>query len=333
MVTCAGVDAGTRDYEIVVLNKGDCEVYKFETGKIKDNPSDFLETLRSIEADTIAGLSGYGLPIKKFTELRDEEVFLMTLNLDKEASIGLRRIIGEIRKWGSNFYTIPGVIHLPSVPEWRKFNRIDLGTYDKVCSVVLAVLELSEEIELEKQNFLLAEVGYGFTSAIAVKNGKIVDGIGGTSGFMGYSSLGSIDAELAYLLGDFPKELIFSGGVKSFVSERGGNELEILSEFVIKNLKAVEVSTKAEICFLSGKFAEKVERRVREFYETRILRGYCKGKQSAQGAAIVANAIADGEFRKIVEHLEIFNAKGSIFDYLSSYIKNKILKRLNKLDV
>ncbi|MEM4702401.1 MAG: DUF1464 family protein, partial [Archaeoglobaceae archaeon] len=67
MVTCAGVDAGTRDYEIVVLNKGDCEVYKFETGKIKDNPSDFLETLRSIEADTIAGLSGYGLPIKKFT--------------------------------------------------------------------------------------------------------------------------------------------------------------------------------------------------------------------------------------------------------------------------
>lgn len=329
MVIFAGVDAGTKEYEIVTLKKGEFEALTFETKKIREDPSDFIETIKGIDAKALAGLSGYGLPIKKFSELSDEEVFLMTLNLEIDARIGMRKIIEEIRKWGSNFYTIPGVIHLPTVPEWRKFNRIDLGTYDKVCSVALAILELSEEIKPEKQKFLIAEIGQGFTSAIAVEGGKIVDALGGTSGFMGYSSIGSIDAELAYLLGSFPKSLLFRNGIKDFVSEKGGNEMEILSEFVLKDLKALEASIgKVELCILSGRFAREVEKCVSKFYDTRILRGFCKGKQSAQGAAIIANAISGGEFRYIGEIMEIFRASGSIFDHLSKEIRERIMARL-----
>ncbi|MCS7118551.1 MAG: DUF1464 family protein [Archaeoglobaceae archaeon] len=331
MVISVGVDAGTKDYEIVLMKKGEFEVYNFKSEKIKNDPSEFLDILLSFEADAIAGLSGYGLPVKRFSELKEKELFFLTLNLDQKTSIGLRSIIKKIKEQNMNFYTIPGVIHLPSVPEWRKFNRLDLGTYDKVCSTVLAVLEFSEEVIPEKQNFLFAEIGYGFTSVIAVRSGKIVDGVGGTSGFMGYSSIGSMDSELAYLLGEFPKALIFSGGVKDFVSEKGGNEMEILSEFVLKGLKSMEISVgKVNLCFLSGRFAKKVEDRVAEFYETRVLRGFCHGKQSAQGAAIIANAIAGGEFKELVKHLEVFNARGSIFDYLSKEIKERILERISR---
>lgn len=330
MVNAVGVDAGTNSYEIFVIKNGEFLAESFESDLVRENPDVFVEAIESYEADVYAGLSGYGIPIKKFSQLNEEELFLMTLNLDSEKSIGLRSVIEAIRRRNLNFYTIPGVIHLPTVPEWRKFNKIDMGTSDKLCSAVLAVLQLSDEIEIEKQNFILAEIGYGFSSFIAVKNGKIVDGIGGTSGFPGYSSLGSIDAELAYLLGYFPKKTIFSGGVKSFVEEHDGNAMEVLAEFVLKGLKAIEVSLgKAELCFLSGKFAKDLEEFVAEEYNTKILEGFGVGKQSAQGAGVIANAIAGGEFEWIAKQMEIFSAKGTVLDHLSADLKMRVQKRLN----
>lgn len=330
MVKAVGVDAGTKTYEIFALEDEEIYAESFESKAVREDPKSFVEAVESYEADVYAGLSGYGLPVKKFSQLEERDIFFMTLNLDKEKSLGLRSVIEEIRRRRVNFYTIPAVIHLPSVPAWRKFNRIDIGTSDKLCSAVLAALELSEEVEIERQNFILAEVGFGFSSFIAVRGGKIVDGIGGTSGFPGYSSLGAIDAELAYLLGNFPKSLIFSGGVREFVEENGGDACEMLGEFVIKGLKAVEVSLgKAEVCFLSGAFAKAIESKVAEVYRTRILRGFGRGKQSAQGAAVIANAIAGGEFRQLVEHMEIFSAKGTIFDHLSVGLKRRVLEKLN----
>ncbi|MEM0214461.1 MAG: DUF1464 family protein [Archaeoglobaceae archaeon] len=330
MVNAVGVDAGTKSYEVFAIINGEFFAESFESSLIKENPNLLLEAIESYEADVYAGLSGYGMPIKKFSNLTNEEILLMTLNLDAEKSIGLRAVIEAIRRKNLNFYTIPGVIHLPTVPKWRKFNKIDLGTSDKLCSAVLAIIQLSDEIEIEKQNFILAEVGYGFSSFIAVKNGKIVDGIGGTSGFMGYSSMGSIDAEVAYLAGSFPKRLIFTGGIKSFIEEHGGNPIELLGEFVLKGLRAVEVSIgKAELCFLSGKFARDLKNLVAEKYETRLLSGFGIGKQSAQGAGVIANAIGGGEFERIARHVELFSAKGTVLDYLSPDLKRIILEKLN----
>lgn len=330
MVNAVGVDAGTKTYEIFAIRNGEFFAESFDSSLIREDPNLLLEAIESYEADVYAGLSGYGLPIKKFSNLTNEDILLMTLNLDTEKSIGLRSVIDAIRRKNLNFYTIPGVIHLPTVPDWRKFNKIDLGTSDKLCSAVLAVTQLLDEIEIEKQNFILAEVGYGFSSFIAVKNGKIVDGIGGSSGFPGYSSMGSIDAEVAYLIGSFPKRLIFTGGVKSFVEEYGGDTIELIGEFVLKGLRAIEVSVgKADVCFLSGKFAKDLEDLVADKYETRILTGFGIGKQSSQGAGVIANAIGGGEFERIAKHMELFSAKGTVVDYLSPELKRIVLGKLN----
>jgi len=95
--------------------------------------------------------------------------------------------------------------------------------------------------------------------------------------------------------------------------------MEVLSEFVLKGLRAVEVSVgKADLCVLSGRFAEDVRKTVEEYYDVVMLEGFGRGKQSAQGAAIVANAIAGGECRGIVEHMEIFEARGTVLDYITS---------------
>jgi len=315
----AGIDAGTESYCIVAIEDEEV-VYEIEipTTKVRQNPEIVIENLRECGAEIAAGLSGYGLPIKKFSELDDVDIFLMTLNFEPEQRVGLRRIIEKMKEMDYDLYTIPGVIHLQTIPRWRKINKIDVGTYDKLCSAVLAVYQLSKGANFEDLNFVLAEIGH-FNSFLAIKNGKIVDGIGGSSGFPGYGSIGSLDSELAYLLGEFPKKLIYSDGLKDY-------DWDVLAEYVLKGLRSVEVSIgKADLCMLSGRFAAEVKEYIEEFYEVEILKGFGKGKQSAQGAAIIANAIGGGKFKDLVRRMDIFNAKGTVFDYITQDVM-KFLK-------
>ncbi len=325
-MTVAGIDVGTISYDIVAIDNGEV-VYEesLRTEDVRRDPYLLVDVIEKCGAKVTAGLSGYGMPVKRFSELDEVDVFLMTLNFEQERSLGLRKIIEIVRERDLDLYTIPGVIHLPTVPDWRKINKIDMGTADKLCSAVLAVYQLSSDFPLEKQNFVMAEVGY-FNAFIGVRGGRIVDGIGGSSGFPSYGSIGALDSELAYLIGDFPKEMIFCGGIKSFVEEKYP-EKEVLAEFVLKGLRAVEVSVgKADVCVLSGRFAKDVKKVVEEYYDVVILRGFGVGKQSAQGAAIIADAINGGKFRGIVDHMKIFDARGTVLDYITKDIL-KFLRR------
>lgn len=331
----AGIDPGTGSYDVVAI-EGRRVVFResVPTNVMRRSPEELISVIETSEAEIIAGLSGYGLPIKKFSELDDVDMLLMTLNFDEEKSIGLRNLVKIVREKDLNLYTVPAVIHLPTVPAWRKMNRIDLGTADKLCSAVLAVAKLSEGEEITKLNFILAEVGEGFNAFIAVKNGRIVDGMGGTTSFPGYSSIGALDAELAYIIGEFPKSMIFSGGVRSFAEEWKLNDVEtmnVLAEFVMKGLKAMEVSVKPDFYVLSGRFASEMARRIREDgKEVQILRGFGTGKQSAQGAAIIADAIAGGEFKEIVEYMRILEAKGTVLDYITKDIMEHVKKGMQR---
>ncbi|HDJ95054.1 MAG TPA: DUF1464 domain-containing protein, partial [Acidilobales archaeon] len=51
-------------------------------------------------------------------------------------------------------------------------------------------------------------------------------------------------------------------------------------------------------------------------------------KEGAEGAAILANGIAGGKYRKLIETMELFKSSGTIFDYikLDSSIKKKIVE-------
>lgn len=332
MVIFAGIDPGSSSYEIFALeNEKPLDKITVLTEEVRKNPNVLLKALKDLNADVIAGLSGYGLPIKKFSELNEKDVFLMTLNKDKNSAMGMRRLIEIAKKENLNIYTIPGVIQLPTIPEWRKINRIDMGTADKLCSVCLALYQLSDEVSIEKQNFVLVEAGFGFNAFISVKNGKIVDGIGGTSGFPAFSSVGAMDSELAYLLKPFPKSLLFSGGIRSYLNDRGikiekiedlNDYVDLLAEFILKGIRAAEVCLgKANKIVVSGRVFDLLDiaKKIEDCgYKVAKLRGFGKAKQSAEGAAIIANGIGNGKFRKIVEHLEIEKAKGSVLDYITS---------------
>ena len=59
----------------------------------------------------------------------------------------------------------------------------------------------------------MLELGGGFSAAVAVDGGRIVDGLGGSAGPIGARACGALDAEVAYLLGGaLSKRTVFSGG-------------------------------------------------------------------------------------------------------------------------
>lgn len=312
----AGVDAGTKSYRIALIDsKGEHkELIEIPTVKIKKDPEILVRKLEEVNADVYSGLSGYGLPVKHFSELSDRDVRLMTLTIEKESSLGLRKLIEIISGKDFEFYTIPAVIHLPSVPDYRKFCRIDMGTYDKLCSALFAMTELEEE------NFVIAEIGYGYSSVLAVENGKIVDGFGGSSFLPSYNFVGCLDSEVAYLLGEFPKSILKAG-----LSVFGDKAIDFLAENVAKGIAAMSVVVSPEKVFLSGRFAEKIARVIAgKIPDVDVL----DANSSSFGAAIVSSAIAGGKFKKHVENAGIFSAKGCVLDYLPAEIRKRIEVKL-----
>ncbi|HID42207.1 MAG TPA: DUF1464 domain-containing protein [Archaeoglobaceae archaeon] len=340
MVIAAGVDAGTESYEIFAIEDGlesfRCEI---KTVEVMKNPEVVLDAISESNAEIIAGISGYGLPIKRFSELTNEDIFLMTLSKDEKVAVGLRPLIELILKKDINIYTIPGIIHLTTVPEWRKINRIDIGTPDKLCSVVMAMERLSEDQYYSDQSFVLVEAGYGFNAFIAVEGGKIVDGIGGTSGFPSYLSPGSIDAEIAHLLSSFPKSLIFRAGFRDYLRMKkmqngfeslDGNVVEWMVEFMKKGVKAVEVSIKEnDRIVTSGRFFKNpgYRKMFEEAFEEYEIIDLGRDK-SAEGAAVIADGLAGGIFEKLVNILEIRNARGSVLDYITPEIRKHMKYQL-----
>jgi predicted butyrate kinase (DUF1464 family) len=179
---------------------------------------------------------------------------------------------------------------------------------------------------------------------MAVEGGKVVDGLGGTIGGPGYYSLGSMDGELAYLLGGFHKELLFSGGV-AFMSghpdlspeellDRANGERqaqmawEALFEGVVKGVAAelTVVSEPREI-LISGRLCriervrEELVRRLSSFGPVRRVENIASvAKEAAQGAAILADGLAGGQYRELVAIMEIRGAMGTVLDHL--YISN-----------
>ncbi len=332
-----GVDAGSSTFGVVILENGVAkEGFTFETKDVRRDPMKVVRFLEGIDFDVAVGPSGLGLPVKRFSELTDRDLTLMTLSFGEKV-LGLREVIDGIRRSGVGFktYTVPGVVHMRTVPMYRKVNRVDMGTSDKLCSTALAVYELKREgLDYGDQNFVLVEAGSGFNAFIAVKGGKIVDGIGGTSGFPSFLSMGSMDGELAYLLRGWDKSLLSSGGVKSLLRDMGvrAEGLEDipeyavmwLSEFIAKGILAVGFSIGDEYKVLgSGKFFEEYSKEFEEFtgIRVKVLKGLGAGKRAAEGAAILADGIGGGRFKELVEWLEIMNAGGTLLDSITSDVK------------
>ncbi len=367
MVKAVGIDSGTKSMDLFGFDDETDEVIadvSVDRNRITENPAVILELLREIQGkhgkiDAIVGPCGYGIPLKPAKEATDEEIALATFITEADVRrrlkiVGLRELMLLMREAKDlNVYFTPGVVHLPTVPEWRKANRIDLGTADKVFTAALAMVRESEKkrIPYSQTNLIAVEVGFAYTSAMAVKNGQIVDAMAGTAGFPGYLGMGFMDSELAYALAnaldDFGKLLLFQGGAsyiagvdpisvspEEFVKLAREDEnvrkgYNAMIEAIVKDVFALLPSAKPESIYISGRFS-----RIPEFF--RDVKGALEGafkdygfsikvlklesraraKEAAEGSAVIANGIAGGKYRGLVESLKLRESSGSIFDWV-----------------
>ena len=335
-----------------------------------------VEKLREVQAivgkiDAIVGPSGYGMQLKLAQRASDQEIAQATFITEADVKrrlriVGLRELMQLLRGADDlNAFFTQGVIHLTTVPKYRKANRIDMGTSDKILSVVLAVKDQAERLNIpySQTSFILVEVGFGYTSAMAVKDGQIIDAMAGTAGFPSFLGSGFFDSEVAYAISnvtdDFSKQMLFAGGVASyskvdtskpleeFVQNTQNNPqfkegLEMMLESVVKDVASLLPSTMPREIILSGRFIRipqflsALNRKFAEFFEhTRIkidinvLETHAKvTKQAAEGASIFANGLAGGKYGSLIDEMKLRYSEGSVFSNL--YFGDQISEGLQK---
>jgi predicted butyrate kinase (DUF1464 family) len=274
----------------------------------------------------IAGPSGYGLPLLHVNNCSDRDLALMTLRRPDQAGsdqgvAGFSRMLRALRNSELPVIFLPGVIHLPTVPDYRKINRIDLGTADKLCVAALA-------LALDREGFAfcnccVVELGSAFTACLVTHHGQILDGVGGTSGPVGWQSGGAWDGEAAYLLSPLTKADLFAGGVQSLGDSPLGRQW--FRESLVRTVAGLHAVTPFEQIVLSGRLLEMEPALATEIKSdlARIKRvsrlGSLPGawvKHAAQGAALIADGLADGDWAELVEKLQLVHASGTVLDWL-----------------
>ncbi|MEO8634403.1 MAG: DUF1464 family protein [Gemmatimonadales bacterium] len=327
MTRVVGIDPGTVSLDLCGLNDGTVWLdQSLPTREALDDPAALLALLTSDgPPDLIAGPSGYGLPLVRADQATEMDLRLAYLATDGETAGlgGLRRLARFFAAADLPLVYTPGVIHLPTVPVHRKLNRVDLGTADKVATAALAIHDQAGRLggSIEHTSFILLELGGAFTAALAVERGAITDGIGGTSGPLGWRAAGGWDGEVAYLAGSVTKEMLFRGGVED------AGEAEGLQAYVEGAHKAALALMAAlpqprEI-LLSGRHAadpavqQSLVARLSEVAPVRLLTGFASvAKQGAQGAALIADGLSGGPSAPIVQSLRLRESSGTALDYL-----------------
>ncbi len=274
----------------------------------------------------IAGPSGYGLPLVRARDCTGRDLALMTLVRPDECGqgqgvVGFGDLLRALCASDLPVVFLPGVIHLPTVPEHRKFNRIDLGTPDKLCVAALALAAHATDIDAYRA--CVVELGSAFTACVVIDGGRVVDGLGGTSGPCGWASGGAWDGELAYLLSPLTKGDLFAGGAAASGDAAAGRRA--FREGLLKAVAGLRAVTPFDEIVLSGRLRQTEPELVDEIALDlarlgRITRLHSMPgtwvKEAAQGAAVIADGLAGGLYAPLVERLRLREGAGTVLDWL-----------------
>lgn len=337
-----GIDPGTGSFDFFGMD-GDKVILDttIPVPQIAENPEILLDVLHGVmPLDIIVGPSGYGLPITPVKDMGERELNLMVPD-DKSIPLydGIRMVLRLMKGEGLPVYFTPGVIHLNTVPGYRKANKMDMGTADKVCCSVLAVCDQAEHLDIkyDETSFILAEIGFAFNAVIGVSRGKIVDGLGGTAGGPGFITVGTLDAETAIRIGKFPGAAIFTGGAKDAGDkadltpeemaedpERFAASWNMMLESIQKSIMAMLVSVESpKEILLSGRLSRIPEisaalvKRLGKYAPVRpVGRKAEVAKEAAEGAYMIGEGLMGGKYKNLIATMELEHAKGTMYDHI-----------------
>lgn len=313
--------------------------------KVAQNPEILLSEIKPfLPVSAIIGPSGYGLPLTKLANASENEINqMLPMEGDDTGGVsvneGIKRLFWKMKEMKLPVYFTPGVIHLTTVPAYRKLNRMDMGTADKLCCVALAIKDQMERLKIRanQTSFILLEMGYGFTASIAVKNGQVIDGLGGTSGFPGFLGTGFWDGELAIRMGKLPQGILFTGGASSIAKNtikdisdllKHKDVLKLLIEGALKDIACLlishpdpkEIILSGRLCRVPVIYKEIIKSLKKHFSHLLIRRVHRTAKiakEATEGAVLLGAGILNIKYTDIFKALKIADANGTMYDYVT----------------
>jgi predicted butyrate kinase (DUF1464 family) len=335
-IRVAGTDPGTSSLDLVILEDSIVgEQCRLTPQQLQADPSLPVRWLTERGPfHLIAGPSGYGLPLVRAADGGERELVLMTLvrpdergpeDARRQGVLGFSALVRALCASELPIVFLPGIVHLPTVPAWRKINRVDLGTADKLCVAALALAQRTRRLGggYSAYNGCIVELGSAFTACLVLNGGRLVDGVGGTSGPVGWRSGGAWDGEVAYLLSPLQKRDLFAGGVASVADVSVGRQM--FRESLVRAVAGLQAVTPFAEVVLSGRLLEsepelaaEVRTDLGRLAEVQLLESLPGAwvKHAALGAAVLADGLAGGHYAPLVEHLSLRAASGSVLDWL-----------------
>jgi predicted butyrate kinase (DUF1464 family) len=353
-----GIDPGTGNFDLLCIENNMDHIVLDESlpsQLVAEDPAAVFKVIKEANPDVVVGPSGYGLEFKHISKFTASDIALTTLDKvgDVEIAVlsGLRKLLWMMKEARVNAYSIPGVVQLPTIPWYRKINKIDMGTADKTCVAAYAIWDQARRLGVDyaNTNLICVEMGFGYNAAMIVEKGQIIDGVGGTIfPGPGYLTHSLMDGELAYLLGGFTKLRLFEGGASQVASPNDTNPLQpddfakgiesgkesylkawsAMLEGIVKAVAMglTVLSSKPREIMLTGRLSriktiyDRIQQELKRRLDLEVSapkRYSKKAKDVAQGAAIIANGIQGGEYQPLVKRLKIEDSRGTVLDYIN----------------
>jgi len=346
LVRAAGIDPGTGTFDLVVVEGGrvlHASSYPAEYVS-SGGHAELVREVESYQPDVVIGPSGYGTPVVCSEEIANPRLFaervLLLSGYHPEGSrefsarggevyVGVLRLVEELWKSSLNACYMPGVIHLRTVAPFKKLNRIDMGTVDKLAAAFYVAWALSKTEELSDINVIVAELGYGYNAALSLESARIVDGHGGTVVSNSLLSIGGLDAEIPSMLGRWSRALNYAGGVLSMCGASGIDEalsrggecetaLDSMVYSLVKTIYALKMGSDKRV-FLTGRLSRvrKVVEKISAYgIRPEVVEGEASVKEAAVGYALLGEGLMGGASAGLFSHMGIAEACGGTVDWV-----------------
>jgi len=356
-----GIDPGTGTFDLAVVD-GERVVYEdsLPAAEVAEDPERLIRAIEASRADVIAAPSGYGVPFTWASDVRDPlrftyEVLLLSTREQIAKASGelgvkvyeaLALVVSQLVKADVRAVFVPSVILLRTVPAYRKYNKVDMGTADKLASALIAVHGLARRkgVRPSEVSAVVLELGFGYNSAISVLRGRVVDGIGGTYASFGPLTAGSLDLEVVVGAPSWSRFDVYKGGLAEVCGTYDLREAErryeageepcasayrAWLEGVLKDVAraSVPIGREAGTVVLNGRYSglRSLREALREampdveVVEGSRLPGSSVTKEASQGyAAMAAHAAGGGEglLEEVMRVADIDSACGTVADYI-----------------